>query len=75
MRTIATRVEAYQKKRALPPPVASDVADAESSEVSEQAGNAELQVEEETPTGGVPKVVTYPHAASGTEKPGNSKRT
>jgi hypothetical protein len=48
MKTIATRVEAYQKKRALPPPdVVSDVVEAQSVEVSEQEGEAGLQVEED----------------------------
>jgi hypothetical protein len=43
MQTIATRVEAYQKKNVLPMPTPSDV-------VAEQGGEAEVAIEE-VPTG------------------------
>jgi hypothetical protein len=53
MKTIATRVEAYQKKRALPPPceVTRDAIDVEVVD-AEQEDNAELRIEDDTPTGG-----------------------
>jgi hypothetical protein len=47
VQTIAARVEAYERKRALPPP---EVEDAEV--IEEQEDNAELR---STPTGGTEK--------------------
>jgi hypothetical protein len=47
VQTIAARVEAYERKRALPAP--------EVIEVEVQEDNAELQSEEKTPTEGAGK--------------------
>jgi hypothetical protein len=48
VQTIAARVEAYQKKRALPMPQAEAI-DAERSEVIQQVDNGELQSEDAPP--------------------------
>jgi hypothetical protein len=48
VQTIAARVEAYERKRALPAPEVE-------VEVQEQEDNAELQIEEKTPTEGAEK--------------------